>query len=192
MSSLVELFSNQYLEPSEYGMMTDFDAAIWEMALAVQECDDASDSLGGMRDFVNGWISMEDNEFCIEAQSEEVKALMEIDILCKLKKAMDDEEEKPSDDGGDGGENEVDEIREPMELCYDTVNSIATMIKSVSVQLAEFGDIFGEIAMKMNDASDAVRRKYRRIENTRRAEKMQNSRQTLIQSYFGRKQANSD
>jgi hypothetical protein len=79
-----------------------------------------------------------------------------------------------------------------MELCYDTVNSIATMIKSVSVQLAEFGDIFGEIATKMNDASDAVRRKYRRIENTRRAEKMQNSRQTLIQSYFGRKQANSD
>ena len=79
-----------------------------------------------------------------------------------------------------------------MELCYDTVNSIATMIKSVYVQLAEFGDIFGEIATKMNDASDAVRRKYRRIENTRRAEKMQNSRQTLIQSYFGRKQANSD
>ena len=44
------------------GAINDFDAILWEMSLAVKECK--ADDNEGMKNMIDGWVSMEDTDFC--------------------------------------------------------------------------------------------------------------------------------
>ena len=79
---LISQFSKTNLmETPEYGYLNEFDEALLEMTNAVKETD--PQNLVEMQKMVEGWVSIEDNEFCRDVIVAEVEELMDLDALCK-------------------------------------------------------------------------------------------------------------
>ena len=81
----------------------DFDDILWEMAVAVGEC---GKDVGSMKAMVEGWVEMEDNEFCTDMLAEKVNGLMAIDSLCNLRGNAGDEANNDEDDSEDDEEEQ--------------------------------------------------------------------------------------
>ncbi len=66
------------------------DEAVWELSLAMKEChcNDAEES----RNFVEGWVAMEENDYSHELLADEINAMMEVDV--KDKEEGEDEEDE--------------------------------------------------------------------------------------------------
>ena len=63
--------------------------------MAVKEC--SINNPQAKKSLVDGWVSMEDNEQCNNLLAEEVNQLMDLEVLCNLKK-LSIENDKDNDD----------------------------------------------------------------------------------------------
>lgn len=176
--NLIAQFSAENVNDSDlpnHGFINDFDQAFLEMATAVEECD--ADDEEEMRRFIDGWVSMEDNEYCQEVLADEVKKLMDVDLICALKDSQPEEDD-------DDDEEEVIEIREPTPPSFEKLNDIAGLLKSLSIEVDDMGEEYGKTAVMLNDASNALRADYRRMENRRLARMRHSVRQTSIWAFM--------
>ena len=75
----------------------EFDEAVWELALTIKEChcNDAEER----RNFVEGWVAMEGNYCTHELLADEINAMMEVDVLCKLRDLSVQDEGEGEDEG---------------------------------------------------------------------------------------------
>ena len=62
-----------------------FDEIVWEMTLAVKECTLRNPE--AKKYLVDEWVSMEENEQCNNLLAAQIEELMDLDVVCKLKKA---------------------------------------------------------------------------------------------------------
>ena len=60
----------------------ELDEIVWKMALAVWACKISTQA---KNELVDGWVSMEDNQQCINLLAEEIVHLMDLKVLCQLK-----------------------------------------------------------------------------------------------------------
>jgi hypothetical protein len=51
------------------------------MTMKECHCNDAEER----RHFVEGWVAMEENDYTHELLTDEINAMMEVDVLCKLR-----------------------------------------------------------------------------------------------------------
>ena len=163
------------------GKGNDFDAILWEMTMAVKECD-ANDK-EGMKNMIEGWVSMEDNDFCQNVLAEERDELMDIDMLCNLKEVNDVEEVDAMDDDSDNVSPEKASPKTAV-VSHDDVNDLATQLKAFSVQVGALGDEYRDAAIAANDASEKVRAAFRKNENKKTKKKQAKARQPLMHAFL--------
>ena len=85
------------MKTPEYGSLNEFDEALLEMTNAVKEAN--PQNRVEMQKMVEGWVSIEDSEFCQDVMAAEVEELMDLDVLCDLKNnPQEDADEDKSDD----------------------------------------------------------------------------------------------
>ena len=70
--------------------------------MTLDECD-GDDGIEKMKEVFNGWVAMEDNDFCQEIVRDEIDSLLEIEVLSGLKDVHDvgDYDEEADDDNMD-------------------------------------------------------------------------------------------
>ena len=67
----------------------ELDAVVWEMCLAIKKCD--INTKDGKNNLVEDWMDVENSAVTHhELLSDEVNAMMDLDIICKLKQAAID------------------------------------------------------------------------------------------------------
>ena len=155
--------------------VNDFDAVLEEMVLTVKQCD--GDDLEDMKRMVDGWISMEDTEFCKDLLANEVEELMDIDTLCQLKPDANEAEEEDADD-------EIEDAGPKEPISYDAMNEWAAQLKAISVKIAASGEDYAAAAMSVSDASENVRSAFRKANNKKKASKRDVARQHKIGAFF--------
>ena len=85
-----------------------------------------------------------------ELLADEINAMMEVDVLCKLRDlSVQDEGE---------GEDEEDEVinskKEP--VAYDEVNALVVQLKSLQVQASELGNDYHAVYLALGEASNSI------------------------------------
>ncbi len=97
------------------------DAVVKEMVETINETNGDQNEMNAM---LQGWISMEDNEACVNKLEREVNQLMHVDVLLK---EMDTEDDHHNSD---------DEISEDVFIpTADTVEELVCQLKLISVQV---------------------------------------------------------
>jgi len=146
-----------------------------ELDLVVNEMIETIKETGGdtgeIDTMVEGWISMEDNEACINELADEVNELMHVDVLLKI------DEEEEDDENESAGEDER------IIPTSDEVANIFSQLKSISVQVGQFTEEFGKTADDINDACNRLHATYQKLENKRRARANKSSRQSFMDSF---------
>ena len=140
----------------EYGFLNEFDEALLEMTNAVKEAD--PQNRVEMQKMVEGWVSIEDSEFCRDVMTAEVEELMDLDVLCNLK---DDPQEDAEDDKSDDEEVVEAGSKEPITAEY--VNDLAAKLKSLSVQVGDMGEEFASVSFGISDLSIELSSRFRRL-----------------------------
>ena len=109
---------------------------------------------------------------------------MDIDALCNLTKPVNDENED---------DDEVDEAdaNETILVTPESINELATKLKSLSVDIGKMGPEFANAAMEVEDASDTVRATFRKMNANKLAKKKKTSRQGNVECYFSNKNKNT-
>jgi hypothetical protein len=121
-----------------------------------------------MMESLEEWIGLEDSQGMISLFMEEIKTEMNIEYLVGLKEPVEGvvpEAEEGEDAQADPPEENVDNKngKEVMrELDIETAIELASTIKSTACKLFEHGDILGELAVRLDDASDSVFRLLRK------------------------------
>ena len=82
-------------------------------------------------------------------KTHEVNELMSIDALCNLTKPVNDDDE---DDEADDNQTSNDTIL----VTPESINELATKLKSMSVDIGKMGPEFANAAMEVEDASDSI------------------------------------
>ena len=140
----------------EYGFLNEFDEALLEMTNAVKEAD--PQNRVEMQKMVEGWVSIEDSEFCRDVMTAEAEELMDLDVLCNLK---DDPQEDAEDDKSDDEEVVEAGSKEPITAEY--VNDLAAKLKSLSVQVGDMGEEFASVSFGISDLSIELSSRFRRL-----------------------------
>ena len=155
-------FTNQCsLEPRSAGDTQDeFEDDLREMMATVEECD--GDNMDGMKAIIDGWINTEDTDFCKQELADEVKALLDLDVICNLKEPENDKDEQ---------EDEADAAKPKAIVTTENWNQLATRLKTLSVEIAELGDNFCLVSTGVADAEDDLRRVFRKMNNAKNAGK---------------------
>jgi hypothetical protein len=66
-------------------------------------------------------------------------------------------------------------------ITSETLHKLTLKLKSLAVEIGEFeGDDFGSIASDVFDTAERLRTAFRKVENTKKASKRNNNRQTSI------------
>ena len=92
---------------------------------------------------------MEDNEQCNNLLAAQIEELMDLEVLCKLKKAsIEDEEDRP---------------REP--VTFDELNESAIQLKTLQVQIDALGGEYHAVTLAVSDAYDDLLSIYRKNKN---------------------------
>lgn len=149
------------------GGNNELDLVVKEMIETIKE---TGGDMGEVDAMVEGWISMEDNEACINELADEVNELMHVDVLLKIDEEEDDENESAVED-------------ERIMPTSDEVVNIFSQLKSISVQVGQFMEEFGKTAEDINDAGNRLRATYRKLENKRRVRANKSSRQSFMDSF---------
>ena len=110
--------------------------------------------------------------------------LMDIDALCNLTKPVNDDDE---DDEADDNQASNETIL----VTPESINELATKLKSLSVDNGKMGLEFANAAMEVEDASDTVRATFRKMNANKLAEKKKTSRQGNVECYFSNKNKNT-
>lgn len=158
------------LKPNASGNTNEFDDAIWEMMLAVDECDENdSDNIEAM---MNGWVATEDTEFCKELLVDEVSGSLELDVLCQLKEAPGAEEDDDEED------EETEIVTQPKPATSETISDLAARLKTLSVEIGELGEGFSSASMHVSDSEELLRLAFRKMNMNKIAKKQDSGRQT--------------
>ena len=149
------------------------------MANAVKETDDPH-NLVEMQKMVEGWVSIEDSEFCQDTMATEVEKLMDLDVLCNLKDIPKDyAEEDKSDD------EEVVEAGSKEPITAEYVNDLAAKLKSLSVQVGDMGEEFASVSFGISDLSIELSSRFRRLSPKGKGGKPKNvGRQSNMQAFL--------
>ena len=146
----------------------DLVAVVKEMVETMKETGGDEDKI---TDMVQGWISMEENEACINELADEVQKLMEVDVLLK-----------DADEGSDDEDESAVEVERVIPT-HDEVADICSQLKSISVQVSQFTQDYGKTAEDINDACNRLRETHRKMENKKRARANKTSRQSFMDSF---------
>lgn len=144
-----------------------------------------------MMDSLEEWIGLEESQGMIALFMEEIKQEMNIEYLVGIKEPLEgavQEAQKGEDaqlpkpvepsDSGSGSATKSgsrDNQNKETELDLETAIELATTIKSTACKLFQHGDILGELAVRLDDASDSIflllRKQKEQAEAKREAEK---------------------
>lgn len=130
-----------------------------------------------MMESLEEWIGLEDSQGMISLFMEEIKTEMNIEYLVGLKEPVEGvvpEAEEEEDAQADTSEETVEGKNgkePPRELDLETAMALASTIKSTACKLFEHGDILGELAVRLDDASDSVFRLLRKQKEMAEAKK---------------------
>lgn len=167
------------LKPNASGNTNEFDDAIWEMMLAVDECDENdSDNIEAM---MNGWVATEDTEFCKELLVDEVSGSLELDVLCQLKEAPGAEEDDDEED------DETEIVTQPKPATSETISDLAARLKTLSVEIGELGEGFSSASMHVSDSEELLRSAFRKMNMNKIAKKQDSGRQTHMGGFMQEK-----
>jgi len=150
----------------------DLAAVVKEMVETMKETGGDEDKITAM---VEGWISMEENEACINELADEVHKLMDVNVLLK----------KDADEGSDGENESAVEVKRVIPT-HDEVADVCSQLKSISVQVSQFTQDYGKTAEDINDACNRLRETHQRMENKRRARANKTPRQSFMDSFVRR------
>ena len=153
--------------PQTEALYNDYDIAMNEMALTFEEHVKGG-TMKAMTKMMEGWVSMESNEFSIETAVSDVKEGLSIEELCGLK--------------NEDNTVEVDDCDEPEEPVtkmpsQEELNEVAIKLKAMSVMIGEMPKEFSKYSQQINDASEGLRSTLRKVQGQRRGNKANNSRQ---------------
>ena len=167
------------LKPNASGNTNEFDDAIWEMMLAVDECDENdSDNIEAM---MNGWVATEDTEFCKELLVDEVSGSLELDVLCQLKEAPGAEEDDDEED------EETEIVTQPKPATSETISDLAARLKTLSVEIGALGEGFSSASMHVSDSEELLRLAFRKMNMNKIAKKQDSGRQTHMGGFMQEK-----
>lgn len=167
------------LKPNASGNTNEFDDAIWEMMLAVDECDENdSDNIEAM---MNGWVATEDTEFCKELLVDEVSGSLEFDVLCQLKEAPGAEEDDDEED------EETEIVTQPKPATSETISDLAARLKTLSVEIGALGEGFSSASMHVSDSEELLRLAFRKMNMNKIAKKQDSGRQTHMGGFMQEK-----
>ena len=116
-----------------------------------------------------------------ELLADEINAMMEVDVLCKLRDlSVQDERE---------GEDEEDEAtnskREP--VSFDEVNTLAVQLKSLQIQATELREDYHALYLALCDASNSIWSIYRKQQNIKKEKKQSTAKQTSMKHFLENK-----
>ncbi len=121
-----------------------------------------------MMESLEEWIGLEESQGMVSLFMEEIKTEMNIEYLVGLKEPVEGVVPE-AEEGEDAQADPVDETAEgkngkdvPRELDLETAMALASTIKSTACKLFAHGDILGELAVRLDDASDSVFRLLRK------------------------------
>ena len=124
---------------------------------------------------------MEENDYTHELLADEINAMMEVDVLCKLKDlSLQDEGE-----GEDEEDEAINSKREP--VSFDEVNALAVQLKSLQVQASELGKDYHVVHLALGDASNSIWSIYHKQQNIKRAKKQSTAIQTSMKHFLKNK-----
>lgn len=150
----------------------DLAAVVKEMVETMKETGGDEDKITAM---VEGWISMEENEACINELADEVHKLMDVNVLLK----------KDADEGSDDENESAVEVKRVIPT-HDEVADVCSQLKSIAVQVSQFTQEYGKTAEDINDACNRLRETHRRMENKRRTRANKTPRQSFMDSFVRR------
>lgn len=113
---------------------------------------------------LESWSTLEDYTPLIDLFRNEIKEEMNIAHLVGLKERVEKatpEADEPDDPELDQSQIEINNVKED-ELDVDTAMELAGTIKATAVKLFEKGNILGDLAVTLDDASDSIFRTLRK------------------------------
>ena len=129
-----------------------------------------------MKGVMDSWVAVEDNnEFCKDTARDEIDSLLQIEALSGLKDVEDEEADDDTD--------YVVKTKKP--ITSETLHELTLKLKSLAVEIGEFeGDDFGSVASDVFDTAERLRTAFRKVENTKKASKWDNNRQTSMFAFM--------
>mmetsp|Transcript_14545 Transcript_14545/g.31054 ORF Transcript_14545/g.31054 Transcript_14545/m.31054 type:complete len:205 (-) Transcript_14545:23-637(-) len=177
--AMVAKFAKENSQKSDHSKpQNDFDEVFDEMARTVGDLANGN-AYYATEKILDGWISMEDNDYCRHVIGEEAQELMTRDALCGLAKVA---EEVDDDVNEDSLQNEED----PKELTLDDVNKIATSLKALSVSIDNFPlpPTYSSLGRDVSDASTNLWAAYRNVVGDKTRRKQRKTRQCSALPFF--------
>ena len=164
---------------------TDYDDMIEEMVVTVNTTkpEDA-------RQMIDGWMEMEDNDYCTQATINEVEEVLEdVGGLINLKEKENADSDEDMMDVDDSDEC-CSETTQPKKITpsKDRIFEIAWLLKDLSIELDTFEGDFKDLSCTLDDASNSLQIRRRQLESRRVKEKMKNNkfRQSNFQQFLKR------
>jgi len=99
-----------------------------------------------MKKIINGWVSTEKTDFCINAMSTEVDELMIVDALCCLYLKQKEELYNDKDDICVAASKPTQE----------DINELATQLKLLSVIVLGWADDYSAVRWDVNDSAERL------------------------------------
>jgi len=157
----------------------DYETALWEMVLTINECVGNVDDMDKMKEVFDGWVATEDSDFSEDTMKDEIEELLDIEVLAGLKEVPeeDDEEEEGADNA-----MMMDADIERETMTSDTLHELTTQLKSLAVKVGTFEEEYGSVSSSLNDAVDDLQSTFRKIDNKRKSNKKDN-RQGFLDCY---------
>ena len=121
---------------------------------------------------------MEENDYTHELLADEINAMMEVDVLCKLS----DLSVKDEGEGEDEEDEAINSKREP--VSFDEVNALAVQLKSLQVQASELGKDYHAVYLALGNASNSIWSIYHKQQNTKKAKKQSTAKQTSMKHFL--------
>ncbi|EJK57951.1 hypothetical protein THAOC_21963 [Thalassiosira oceanica] len=144
--------------------------------LACREHVESDDDMEAKRRLVNGWLSMEDNEFSIDAMAEEGEQLCNDHALRGL---VDAEEEEIDEE-----EMTAEELS-PKELpSVEEMDQLATTLKQAAVTMADWPPEFRSVIDDVEKACKQVRQVHKKLDTEKTVEKQRKAKQPGIMGFL--------
>ncbi|EJK70464.1 hypothetical protein THAOC_08175 [Thalassiosira oceanica] len=170
------MFSKLRVDDKESASHDDIDTALKELSLACSKHVESDDDMQAKRRLINGWLSMEDNDFSIDAMTEEGQQLCEYITLRGL---VDTEEEEI-----DKEEMTLEELF-PKELpTIEVMDQLATTLKQAAVAMADWPPEFRSAIDNVEKVCNQVRQVHKKLDTEKTVEKQRKAKQPGILGFL--------
>ena len=144
--------------------------------MTLDECD-GDDGIEKMKEVFNGWVAMEDNDFCQEIVRDEIDSLLEIEVLSGLKDVPDGNDDEEADDDN----MDIEDVVQAKPITLKTLHELTVKLKSLAVEIGELeGDEFRSVSSVVFDAAESLRSAFRKVENSKLAYKRDNRQASTL------------